>query len=304
MFYSCSSNFSLQNLSGTGPNDQLIEYARVADSKIRKAFDTLKVLNSNPDASQSKSIPVLKMLAKMYQDTLGLFKEAHDAHDTYERLRDATKDSSSFQADAVFQKYNIAAFCIATLFSADQGKELFPNSTQTLFSTSADAPNELVSSTTDEASEIHKMYEKAVSNAPLLRNVELEDRDAQVMQQFCVAQESGAPEFAILLSKTLICLNNYLNQRPPKSKSLHTHNDGVPHRHSQVFNRTWCRLSELRFEEPILRFALHQVIDVIRAQLFLRAKIVFFRLISFWSCMGMMPRISLTASMPTEKQKR
>jgi hypothetical protein len=272
----CSSIFSSQNLSGTGPNDQLIEYARVADSKIRKAFDTLKILNSNPDASHSNSSPVLKMLAKMYQDTLGLFKEAHDAHDTYERLRDATKDSSSPQAPAVFRKHNIAAFCIATLFSADQRKQLFPNSTQTLFSTSADASNGLVPSTTDESSEIHKMYENAVSDAPLPRNVELEDQDAQVMQQFCVAQESGAPEFAILLSKTLICLSNYLNQRPPKSKSLHPYNDGNPHRHSQLFNRTWCRLSELRFEEPILRFALHQVIDGMRAQLFLRSKSVFF----------------------------
>jgi len=268
----CSSIFSSQNLSGTGPNDQLIEYARVADSKIRKAFDNLRILNSNPDASHSNSSPVLKMLAKMYQDTLGLFKEAHDAHDTYERLRDATKDSSSPQAPAVFQKHNVAAFCIATLFSADQGyqdQKLFSHATHTLFSTMAYSPKDPIPVTPDEAS---KMYERAVTNVHergKLRNTELEDRDAWVMQQFCVAQESGNLEFASLLSQTLICLCNYLNQRSPEDTSLHPHNEGVPHRHSQVFNRTWCRLAEMRFEEPVLRFSLLQVISSVAGLIFL-----------------------------------
>jgi hypothetical protein len=197
------------------------------------------------------------MLTKMYQVALMLFKEAHDAYE--QLLVDGTEEP------AVLQKHNIAAFCIATLFSADQGhqdQKLFSHSTHTLFSTTTYAPTEPIPVTSDDAS---KMYEKSVTTVRDIgksRNPELENRDALVMQQFCVAQESGTPEFASLLSQTLICLCNYLNQRSSDQTSLHPHNDGVPHRHSQVFNRTWCRLAELRFEEPGLRFALHQVIAV------------------------------------------
>ena len=280
-------------LSGTSQDDQLFKDARVFDSKTEEAFQKLADLNETLDASQSEnSSLVMNMLSNRYQAVLHLFQEAdmkyeslnYDAQHTKEPLdklgksidstrhsrRRSTVSATSPHAPAAgIHQHNIAAFCIASLYSADLDQKLLLHSpSYALFPTITDAsnPNRI---TSEEASRMFqdmktKMYQKAVTNAlerGKPRDTALEERDASVMQKFCIAQESGTPEYASLVSHTLICLSTYLNQRSDDETSLHPHYDGVPHRHCQLFNRTWCRLAELRFEAPVLRFALLQVRD-------------------------------------------
>ena len=189
----------------------------------------------------------------------------------HSRRRSTVSATSPHAPAAGIHQHNIAAFCIASLYSADLDQKLLLHCpSYALFPTITDTsnPNRI---TSEEASRMFQdmktnMYRKTVANANDLergkpRDTALEERDASVMQRFCIAQESGTPEYASLVSHTLICLSTYLNQRSDDETSLHPHFDGVPHRHCQLFNRTWCRLAELRFEAPVLRFALLQVRD-------------------------------------------
>ncbi len=276
-------------LLGTCQDDQLFKDARVIDLNLEQAFKTLADLNAIPDAAQSESSLVMSLLSKRYKEALEFFTEADAAYESlncearhplailgksidstrHSRRNISVTETSPHTPTAGIHKHNIAAFCIATLFNADLEQKLLLHSTHALISAITDASKNPVCITSEEASRLYeemktKMYQKAIANAlerGKPRDTALEERDASVMQQFCIAQESGTPEYASLVSHTLICLCTYLNQRSIDETSLHPHYNGVPHRHCQLFNRTWCRLAELRFEFPVLRFALLQVID-------------------------------------------
>ena len=292
--------FTLQILSGTSQDDQLFTDARVFDSKTEEALQKLADLNESLDASQSDSSSVINILRIKYQAVLRLLEEADDAYEKlnneaqhtqqpnhldllgksidstrHSRRRSTVSATSPHAPAAGIHQHNVSAFCIATLYSADLDQKLLqhsqPHAIYALFPTITDASQNPNRITSEEASRMYqdmktKMYRKTVANANALergkpRDTALEERDASVMQKFCIAQESGTPEYASLVSHTLICLSTYLNQRSDDETSLHPHYDGVPHRHCQLFNRTWCRLAELRFEAPVLRFALLQVRD-------------------------------------------
>ena len=176
----------------------------------------------------------------------------------------ATATFDSFQKQAVRQKLNVAAFCIAAIFSAQKRKKLLLNYDSDPISL-FDAEIESPTTTTISSAEALKMSERAVLNSRQdfigkVRLSALEDKEASVMQQFCGTTESDSPEYVNLLSQTLICLSGYLHQRSDKEKQLHPHFGSAPHRHSQFFNRTWCRLAELRYDTPMLHFALLQVL--------------------------------------------
>ena len=268
----CFCNFTSQMLSGTGPGDSCVEKARAIETLIGQAFEKLE---KNVDL-RLRPVPDAEQVRQNYLEALTLLNEAHVLYENHDHSDNQSVDESHVaglgisidclrpqssaatgpsHTPAVLQKYNIAAFCIAALFSAEP--LLFPTITSP--SDASVGPNII---TAEQAS---KLYEQAVPNAceslkGTSRDPALEDRDASVLQQFCAAQEIGTPEYASLLSHTLICLSAYLHQRTDKDKALHPHCDSVPHRHSQLFNRAWCRLAELKFEAPVLRFALLQVI--------------------------------------------
>ena len=225
---------------------------------IISARACLSISEDEPQGDQTPHAVALSAGSRAARHTLALGAlQSRRQRSSLSALFDSQFDS---QMQAVLQKFNVGAFCIATIFNDHQFQKLWldypDNNPISLF-------DDVRTLTTDEASKMY--YEKAVLNGHedlkgKLRLPALEDKEANIMQQFCVTQESDTHEYASLLSQTLICLSAYLNQRSYTEKSLHPHIGGVPHRYSQLFNRTWCRFAELKYEAPILRFALQQVI--------------------------------------------
>jgi hypothetical protein len=217
----------------------------------------VSISEDEPQGDQTAHAVALSAGSRAARHTLALGAlQSRRQRSSLSALFDSQFDS---QVQAVLQKFNVAAFCIACIFHDHQCQKLlldYPdNNPISLF-------DDVRTLTTDEASKMY--YEKAVLNGHedlkgKPRLPALEDKEANIMQMFCVTQESDTLEYASLLTQTLICLSAYLHQRSYTEKSLHPHIGGVPHRYSQLFNRTWCRFAELKYEAPILRFALQQV---------------------------------------------
>jgi hypothetical protein len=216
----------------------------------------LSIFEDEPREIEAREAPASSTLTRVASLSLGALHNRRQS--CMGIIQDAHVDSQIQQA--VLQKFNVAAFCIAAVFNDPHCLKLqSDHPEQNPFS----VLDEIKTLTAADASKFY--YKKAVLNGhedlkSKVRLPALEDKEASIMRQFCVTQESETHEYANLLSQTLICLSAYLNQRSKTERLLHPHYKGVPHRHSQLFNRTWCRLAELTYEAPILRFALLQVI--------------------------------------------
>jgi hypothetical protein len=185
----------------------------------------------------------------------------------------------AFEKQAIVPKPNIAAFCIAAILNSHDKKRLQLNYQENrpiaLLEDGIEISEELdgqeMQSISEERTKISdhvmRVYQKAVLNSrkgkiDRSRFSLLEEKGAAVMQQFCVTSESDTPDYASLVSQTLICMSGYLHQRSDDETMLHPHFRNVPHRHCQLFNRAWCRLAELQYDSPFLHFALLQVIPL------------------------------------------